>query len=445
MNLRELKAAQAALVEKQRAFNEANRENWTAEVQQQWDAMNAEYDTRQAEIARLEQIEARAALTAPGANRSVPTTPGVLNADIGMSRRETQQYSITRAIRAMSPGGSWDDAGLELEASNAVAQRLGRPARGFYVPNDVLMAPAEMPRMSAAADHVIGTDNIGGYLVADELRAASFIDLLMNRMVLRAAGITVLNGLVGNVAIPKQTAGTTAYDVAEDGTVTNSAVTLAQVTLTPKTVAGRTSYSRLLLLQSSLAIESFVRNDLTRTLALALDYRGLHGTGTSNQATGVASTSGIGSVAGGTNGLAPTWAHLVTLETEVAQDNADISTMAYITNAKVRGKLKQTAKVASSDSVMIWADNATPLNGYPCYVTNQVSSTLTKGSSSVCSAIFFGCWDQLLLGLWGELDVLVNPYSNDSTGQVNVTAFQSYDYAVRYAQAFAAMLDALTA
>ena len=214
--------------------------------------------------------------------------------------------------------------------------------------------------------------------------------------------------------------------------------------MTPKTVGAFTDMSRRLLMQSSIDVENFTRTDLATVLALAIDLASLHGSGSSNQPTGVAATSGIGSVAGGTNGLAPAWSHLVSLETEVSIDNADVNRLAYVTNAKVRGKLKQVEK-ASNTGLFLWADGAQPINGYPAYISNQVSSTLTKGSSSgVCSAIFFGNWADLIIGLWGGLDILVDPYTGSTAGTVRVVALQDVDIAVRHPESFAAMLDALT-
>jgi HK97 family phage major capsid protein len=213
----------------------------------------------------------------------------------------------------------------------------------------------------------------------------------------------------------------------------------------PKSVAAWTDYTRKLILQASLDVENFVRADLTAILARAVDLAGLHGLGSSNQPTGVAATSGIGSVAGGTNGAAPTNVHITQLEREVAIDNADVGSLKYITNPKVRYKLKNTLFTATYGDRLVWGESREqPLNGYPALVTNQVSSALTKGSSSgVCSAIFFGNWAELLLGFWSGIDILVDPYSL-STSSHRVVAFQDIDVAVRHAESFAAMLDALT-
>ena len=363
------------------------------------------------------------------ATRSVPT------ADIGMSEREVKQFSFTRAINALSnptDQRAQKAAAFEFEASRAACEKAGRETRGILVPADVLKR-----------DLSVGTTTAGGHTVQTDLLAQSFIDLLRNRSYMMQMG-TVLGGLNGNVAIPRQTGGATAYWVAEAGAPTESQQAFDQVTLTPKTVGAYTDFSRKLMIQSSIDIEAFVRRDLATVLAIELDRAALHGSGSSNQPTGIAATAGIGSVAGGTNGLAPTWAHIVGLETEVAVDNADIGSLAYVTNAKVRGKLKGTEK-ASSTAQFVWSDSGTPLNGYNAVVTNQVSSALTKGSSSgVCSAIFFGNWMDLVIGMWGGLDLLVDPYTASTTGTVRVVAMQDADIAVRHPESFAAMLDALT-
>ena len=146
----------------------------------------------------------------------------------------------------------------------------------------------------------------------------------------------------------------------------------------------------------------------------------------------------------GTNGLAPTWANIIALESAVAVANADVGNLAYCTNAKVRGKLKSVEK-ATTTGMFVYTEGSTPLNGYTSVITNQVSSTLVKGTSgSVCSAIFFGNWRDLLIGMWSGLDLLVDPYTGSTAGTVRVVALQDVDVAVRHPESFAAMLDALT-
>lgn len=435
MNMRELMRRRADLLAEARRLNDgaeqANRD-LSEQESTRYNEIMAEVDQINGRIERGQRLENLEGAASRAGERQI-----LADGQIGLSRDDLRRYSIVRAINAAA-SQDWRGAPLEREASEATAKRMGRSPQGFWVPQDVLTEQRDM---------VVGTPSAGGYLVATDLLAQSFIELLRNRMMVRQAGATVLAGLVGDVAIPKQTGGATAYWVGESGSPTEGAQTLGQVALSPKTAGAWTDISRKLLKQSSVDVEAFVRNDLTSVLGLAIDSAALHGPGTGNAPTGIAATSGIGDVAGGENGLAPTWAHMVGLETAVAIDNADLGRLAYMSNAKVRGKLKSTPRTATYGDIMIWEPTSgnTPVNGYPFHVTNQVSSTLTKGSStSVCSAIFFGNWADLMIGMWGGLDILVDPYTGGTAGTVRVIALQDVDVAVRHAESFAAMLDALT-
>lgn len=429
MKVRELKAKRAEILAEARKLTEtAESENRSLsdEERAQVNSLIDQADNMQGEIETRERLAAR---------YTEENSP----ANIGMSAQEVRKYSLLRAIQAslaarMGEPRAWERAGLEAEASRAVAAKLGKEPQGFYMPFDV-----------QHRDLTAGTPSAGGYLVEDDLTTIPFVDLLRNKMILRQAGAQFISGLVGDVAVPKQSAGATAYWVAESGTITESALTLGQVALTPHTLGAYTDISRKLLKQSSIDVEMLVRNDLARVIAIEIDRAGLHGSGSSNEPTGVDHVSGIGSSVGGTDGGAPDLGDLVTLEKEVAVDNADIGTLAYITNPKVRGKLKQTLITATYGDRLVWEPGSKELNGYPVYVTNQVSSTLSKGSSTgVCSAIFFGNWNDLIIGQWGGLDVLVDPYAGATAGNLRILVFSDVDVAVRHAQSFAAMLDATT-
>lgn len=389
------------------------------------------------------------------------------NPAIGMSDKEKRQYSFLRLMAHLSaPANSAlrEAAAFEIEVSEAArakgfVERKGVRGALATIPTDMLNAPVAydqgaaqrgfemfMSRLGLGGqqrDLVVGTSTAGGNLVATNLLSGSFIDMLVNQMALMQLGTTMLRDLNGNVAIPRQTGGSTAYWVAENGNLTESQQAFDQVSLTPKTVGAFTDYSRQLLLQSSLDVEAFVRMDLARTIAIALDLAGINGSGSSNQPRGVLNTSGIGSVAGGTNGLAPTWDNLVDLETAVANANASIGTLRYLSNTKVRGKLKRTQMFSGTNGMTTW--QAVQEQNAPMVISNQVPSNLVKGASgAVCSAIAYGNWADLLFGLWGGLDVLVDPYTGGIAGTTRVIGMQSADFSVRHPESFSAMLDALT-
>lgn len=355
-------------------------------------------------------------------------------AEIGMTDKEKKRFSMVRALNFLAnptDRRAREAAGFEIECSAAASERSGKASQGLMVPFDVLQR-----------DLTKGTATAGGHTVATNLLSGSFIQMLRNAMVIDRMGATMLTGLVGNIAIPRQTGGGTMYWVAESGGPTESQQAFDQVGMSPKTGGAYTDISRKLLLQSSIDVENFVQNDLAKVLGLGIQGVGIGGGG-SNEPTGILATVGIGDVAGGTNGAAPSWQHVIDLETDVSVANADVGTLGYLTNAKVRGKLKGTEKFSSGSAV--WGDSTTPLNGYSAGVTNAVPSNLTKGTANgICSALMFGNWADLVLGFWGGLDLLVDPYTGGAAGTVRIRVLQDVDVAVRHAESFSVMLDALT-
>lgn len=363
------------------------------------------------------------------------STKGVPTADVGMSGKEVKEYSILRALNALAnpqDANAQRAAAFERECSDAAAKVLGKESRGFMVPFEV-----------QKRDLNVTTATAGGNLVATNLMAGNFIDLLRNAMVIDGLGAQFLTGLVGKIAIPKQSGGATAYWVAESGAPTESQQTIAQVTMQAKTVGAFTDISRQLLKQSSIDVEGFVQRDLAAVLGLAIQQAAISGTGQNNQPSGLL-TLITPSVAGGTDGAAPTWANIIELETDVSVANADVGSMGYLTNAKVRGKLKGTTK-ANNQNGFVFEQGDMPLNGYRAGITNAVPSNLTKGAGTDLSAILFGNFADLLIGMWGGLDLTVDPYSGSTSGTVRVVALQDVDVAIRHAESFATMVDAITA
>jgi HK97 family phage major capsid protein len=364
------------------------------------------------------------------ASKPVPT------ADIGMSKQEVKRYSVLRALNALAnptDQSAQRAAAFERECSDAAASKSGKSSRGMFLPWDV-----------QKRDLTAGTANAGGNAVATDLLAGSFIELFRHAMVIDQLGARFLTGLQGNIAIPKLAGAATAYWVAENTAPTESQQTFAQVAMSPKTVGAFTDVSRRLLIQSSIDVEQLVSSDLATVLGLAVQQAAINGPGTGNAPSGIL-TQVTSTVAGGTNGAVPTWANMVKLETDVAVQNADVGNMAYLTNAKVRGTLKGASKVSGQNG-FIWDQGDTPINGYRAAVSNAVPSNLTKGTANgVCSAIIFGNWSELMVGVWGNsLDMLVDPYTGGAAGTVRIVVLQDVDVAIRHVESFATMVDALT-
>lgn len=367
--------------------------------------------------------------------------------DLGLTRREIEQFSFVKAILAqMDPNYARREAGFELEASRALAQKLGRDPQGIYVPGEVLRYQARGQR-----DLVAGTPAYGGNLVATDHQAENFITLLRNRCHVINLGATTVGDLVGNVDIPSQAGGASVFWVAEGGAPTESSQVFGQVPLTPKTVGAFTDFTRRMLKQATPDIESIVRADLAGQIGVEVDRVAIAGSGAGNQPLGILNTSGIGSVAIGTNGGAIAWTHVLELEEAIANANADEGALGYMTNNKARRALKGTTKVSGDAGAgFIWSDEARDaagygtLNGYRAAASNNVPSNLTKGTGVNLSAMIFGNWADVLIGQWGGLDILVDKFTNGTSGGTRVIALLDMDIAIRRAASFAVIKDATT-
>jgi HK97 family phage major capsid protein/HK97 family phage prohead protease len=337
--------------------------------------------------------------------------------ELGMSDKEVKRFSLMRAIRHLADPSNQEArkaAAFELECSRAAQDAYGKEAKGVLIPADVL---ARGFSTSAPAS------NTGANIVATELQSASFIELLRNKTwVLKYA--RKLAGLVGNVDIPKQTVSNTAYWVGEGSAPTAGEMGVNKISLTPKTLAAYSDITRRLLIQSSPDAEALTRDDLLKTLAIAIDYAAIYGTASSNQPRGVKNYSGINAV-DFTTASAPTFAELVAMETAIASDNADVANMVYAANAAFRGYAKTTAKFGSGTEATIWEPGNT-VNGYACEISNQIAA----------GDVFFGNWSELIVALWSGLDLTVDPYALSTSGGLRVIAFQDIDFHVRHVDSF---------
>lgn len=359
----------------------------------------------------------RAALDKINSRAAAPLAEQNADAEIGLSDKEVRRYSMMKAIRALSnpnDATAQKEAAFEIECGQAAQRTYKKEAKGILVPADVL---GRAFNAGGAANTPTGA-NTGSNLVQTELLTGSFIEMLRNRTaIMRLA--TVMGGLVGNVEIPKQTGGATAYWLGEGEDATEGTPVIGQIPLSPKSLAAYTDITRRLSMQSTPDAEGIVRRDLMNAMAQAIDYAGYYGSGTGNQPKGIKNYSGINAVDFAT-AQKPTFAELVQMETEVSADNADIGQMGYIGHSRFRGHAKTTVKFASAGSATIWEPGNT-VNGYRTEVTNQVSA----------DDVFFGNFADFIIAMWGGLDLTVDPYSLSKSGGLRIVVFQDVDMALR--------------
>lgn len=371
-------------------------------------------------------------------------TRGGGDGGLTLTDREEKSYSIVRAIQGAMSGKR---SGFEFEVSDELEKQLGRSrthANSFLMPTSIRnwLSPEYMARAEAHGRTLAVSASASG----QELKFTEyggFIGLLRNRARVFALGGKLLSGLQGDIGFVGQTsAGTFAWG-AETGTTSASNFGTTLRTMSPKNGSALTKYTRQMLAQSVESIEQLVRDDLAQIVALGIDAAAINGSGATNNPRGILNTTGIGAVTMGANGGVITFPKLVDLETEITQDNADVSAMAYLTTPGVAGKAKQTQQFSGTNGVPIWTGTVQDglLNGYRAQVSGQVPSTLTKGTSTgVCHAVVFGAWDQLLVGEWGAGEVIVDPYSA-APQIVNISTLVLVDVFLRHVESFAAIPD----
>lgn len=362
--------------------------------------------------ALLEQVEKR--------NKSTVKE----SAAIGLSDKEARDFKIVNVLRALSAAPeeaarAREAAAFELEACRAAADKAGREVRGTMIPWDVLSRSTNV----ISKDTGTGLTGTGKNTVATTLLSGSFIDVLRNKSVL-LQNATVLAGLVGNVDIPKQTSRPAVSWLGEDASAATTDIDFGLVSLRTHTLAAKSEITRRMLMQSSIGVEALVRENLAREIALGMDLAGYYGDGSANSPVGIKSTSGIGSATFA--GANPTFAELVAMETTVSLANADVASMAYIANAAFRGYAKTALKFpTTAASGTIWEPGNT-VNGYNALTTNQVAT----------GDVFFGNFADLLVGMWGGLEITVDPYTYSDKGRIRVVTMQDCDFQVRRTQSF---------
>ena len=371
---------------------------------------------------------------------------------LGFSPKERSQYSIVRALRnfVLHSEGKRIENGIEMEASQAIEKLTGRSSEGLFVP----VSDLQWQKRNVLQT---GLSELGGNLIGTELRDSDFIYALRNRAIVAKLGAKLIADLVGHLDLPRQTGTTEAYWIAEGATLPESNMTIDLVSLRPKTIAAIVPVTRRLIMQGAPDAEALVREDLTKTIALGFDQAALTGSGINNEPLGILNTPGIGSVAIGANGGPIAWNHIVQLETEVAVDNAGGDSGYYLTNAAVRGKMKETQKV-TGQAAFLWDSYPNPAYGQPgearsigmvngcgAFCSNQVPSNGAKGNGTNLSSLLFGDWTQLMLATWGILEILPNPYgAGYGQGIIQIRAMLDGDIAVRHPESFAVCTDITT-
>lgn len=405
----------------------------TADEAKKFDELIAEIDEMDGpdghiERARkVEELAKRRAFDAP----AIVTATGDPVAPVN----EKRNFKLMRAIQLKTDGKNVDGFEgevLEEGAKNARMNGIDTTADAFYVTSDHLQKRGQTVTLQTT-----NPGDQGGVTVPTD--TMPLLDQLWSQTWLSQVGARFMTGLTGNPRFPVQKTKPTVSELTEIEEMGYTEILFSDFQMSPKRRGATIPISKQLILQSSVDIEALVIENISKAIAQYMNV----------EAIGIvlgAITSGNNNLlALGTNGAAPTYENLVDLEALVDAKDALLFSPAYLTNPKVKAKLKKTQVFTGTSGEPVW-DKGNLLNGYPTIVSNLIPSNLTKGTASgTASAIVFGNFRDLYVGLWGGVEFIVDPYSAKKKAQVEITANTFYDIKVARPESFAGIKDALTA
>lgn len=344
--------------------------------------------------------------------------------------KELRQFSISKFLRQSLPGETMDgiEAEMAQEGKREFQNCIKGSAEGVFLPS-ALLRSYDYTNASEA--------NYGQAFI--EQTALTYIGKLRNATIGRRLGVRYLDGLQGNIAFV--TGGADAAWVAEEAAASKQKPAYTKAVMSPKRLQVLQGVTYDLMHQSSKALDNLIMEDMVKAHAVALDAAIFAGSGSSGQPTGVLAASGVNSITiDASNGGPLTYNLLVQMETEVGIDNGLLDdTLAYVSNAKVQGKLKTIPQIAGYPYYLM---NDGKVNGYPFYMSNSIPSNL--GTGTAFSAAIFGNWSEVLVGSWGGLQLIVDPYTAKANGVLEISAAAYHDVLVRTPQAFCKIVDITT-
>jgi HK97 family phage major capsid protein len=397
----------------------------------------------------LDEVSKRGAnpLPQPGAEK--------IEERVTLTEKEQKEYNLARGImtavrniEVQTNGGAGDKRAnsFELEVSQELERDWkGANHGGLHVPWSMRhnMTPDFLKKSGIDFSKRAGLDSqtATAGLELKFTEPGEFIQFLYNRMRVKQLGARTISGLRDNVSYPKQTGRATGSWVAENpGTdVADSALTLGSILASPHTYQSSTSYSRQLLAQAVIDVDSLVREDLAADMALAVDTAAISGLGSSNQPKGILHTTGVQSevvAADVGNGGLITYADIVAMEELLETSNADqLGNPGWLTTPGIKGLLKRTARLGNTIGVPLWDKDE--LDGYVAFSTNQVAANGTKGTGTNLAMLILGVWNTMIIGMWGSgFEIVVDPYRLKKQGMIELTTFMLVDVTIKYPQAF---------
>jgi HK97 family phage major capsid protein len=247
------------------------------------------------------------------------------------------------------------------------------------------------------------------------------IEPLEKGLIIDKLGIKMQSGLVGELIFPTLQA-VEASIQGENATVGDTKLNIGKITAFPRRVSISIPVSRKAIKQTNYALQDIVLKQISLGSARLLNKWMFSGT----KLDGASNGPFVKEQANVEYETALNFANIVSLETTVMSEGVDVTdgTAAYVCTPAVYGALKSTPKEKGS-AEMICKDNM--INGYPVLVTNYMDA----------DSIGFGVFSYCAIGQFGDIDLIVDPYTQSKANIINFVLNSDFDIVVARTEAFA--------
>jgi HK97 family phage major capsid protein len=253
------------------------------------------------------------------------------------------------------------------------------------------------------------------------------LSIVRTPLVMDKLGVTVYPGLTGNFPLPRMAQLSAAF-VNEKSAVSTSGQAFAKNTLTPRRVGATDFFTKELLSQTNPQIQAAVWQDFVDAV-----WRAVQVDLFDNVAAGSTVVSGR-TISTAAAILA--WSDILYMEKTIENE---FDGMAYVMSHGQKALLK--AKDKGTDTAKyIWGDD-NMINGYNAFATAALAAT-NGGMTNTCFDVIFGYWKAAAVGMWGGVELLVNPYAADEKGEIKITVSGLFDSDVANPLSFAAIRNA---
>ena len=405
---------------------ELESRSFTEDESKSVDNLNADIAELDGKIERAENTEANITRMA---NTGATPSP---DKEIESLKRS---FSLSRAINGAMSGGL---TGAEAEAYQEA--QIEARASGIQLAGNVAIPSSMLREARTLGDAGLlsaGTGEGSDFVPTEH---QGFIEALQPRLLVEELGATMINGVSGNLDMPRiSAAGTAGWGATEAAATPNSALATDTLSLSPKRVGAFTTYTKQLLVQGSPSVDRIIADDLGRAIRNAVDAAAFNGGGSSGVPQGIFGTSGVNDQAA-TNGTALTNATLLKMITDVASQDGLIGDECFVVSPAAYQTLTSLVQVSGVSALMV----NDMINGYKVYMSSHLNQNTTKGSvTSGTSQLMFGNFKNLMVANWSGVDLLIDPYTLGGSSEVKVIANKWMDLGARQPKAFATISDGI--